>query len=576
MAGIEQYGQPVVRARPLDAPLVNPGIASPDAFGLAIAEGINRGAHGIAVANKLREREEATRDEVEAFDAYNRFIDEENDRAAEFLTRTGGRAVGLPEEARTAHDKSRDSLAQGLTRPGARERFNQLAERRWAQTDARIQGHTAAEVKRHTAQTYEGTIDRLAADAINESTPEALDQAARMRFATRQRQGQLVGTDAQTLELQHRADEAKLYGGAIEAAIEGGEWSNGKALLARYGERLPKEVRVGLESRLRDGGQNQQAQDTSDTIFRSGYATTKAAADRMVGQIADADLRQRTQVKVDQEWARREAALADARGATFESIAKAVEGGGDVEELLAQAPDAAALKEEDRRALRDVAKRTAARQEPAEGSDAYYLLRNAAAVAPQAFLATDLRTYRGRIPKGELAAMVELQADMRGQATRTSGKDAKPARGILSAEEIANNALRGIDINPNAADGKIDPRALAFKNQFDRALVAAGGADHLDSEGIKSIANRLMAEEVRKVSRSGWNPMRLFLGDTYDETSRAFESPGADRRAFAVGQIPGDTLPQVVQALRSAGIQSPTEEQILRAYNTTISTQAAE
>jgi hypothetical protein len=578
---IEQYGDLKVGRRPIDAPLANPAMASPDAFGAPIADGARRAVIGIAQANQLRQEEERKRDEVESLDAFNQFVDQENDRRADYLTRTGSKALDLPKVAREDHDKSRDELEAKLTRPGSKERFRQLTDRRWLQTDAQIQGHTREQAKKYTADTFNGSIERLGLDALEDGSPAALEYAERMRRVERQRLGQHLGMDGQTLEVEHRKDAAGLYGAAISNAIEGSNWKTAEDYLARYGDRLDKSTRVQMEGKIRAGSLNQKAQEYTDVIFKSGYAENPADADRMIKTIDDADLRDRVQVKVSQEFARRKVALAEARGAAFESIAKEVDAGADVEDLIAKHRDAAALEQADKDQLRATAARAAARKAVPAGSDSYYALRNAAAVTPDAFMREDLKLYRGRISEPERQAMIELQADMNARRIGSATKDSKPARGLLSSEDVANGILRSIDINPNLADGKLDPRAVAFKTQLDKAILAEGGLDKLDNDRIRTIGMRLILEENRKAAASTAGKVTNFLtvglagmagvGVDGETKVRAFEDAGADRRAFSVAQVPAESMPLAVEALRESGIENPTEDQILSTYNATVS-----
>lgn len=574
MPEIDQYGGPQVRARPKDAPLVNPGIASADAFGAPIAEGVARMSHGLGVAEKLRQQEQDKKDEIDAFDAFNKFVESENGRTADYLTRTGKNAENVTTEARSDHDKERDSIEQGLGSPGSKDRFRRLTDRRWTQTSARLENHSRTEVKRYTAQTYDGAISLSGQDGLEDGSPEALERASRIRFATRQRQGQLLGADGNTLEVQHRADDSALFGAAVEAAINEDDWQGAKAHLDQFGDRIDRDTRATLTGRVKDGSRNQEAQNLSDGIFKSGYATTRADADRMVKAIDDADLRDRVQAKVSAEFARRDVALAEARGKTYERGAAAALAGGDVDRFLATDPDAKALEERDITNLRRVAEDTANRREPKTGSDEYYDLRHSAAVMPDKFRQVDLKLYRGVINERERQGLIELQADMEARAGGTTGKGQKQPRGLLSVEDIANGTLEDIGITPGAKDGKHDPRARAFKEQFDRVILASGGMDNLSNDELRVIAKRLVADETRAVAAgkagkflntyTGGLAGLVGIGVDGEETVKAFEIPGD--RAFSLSQIPAEYIEEA-RKFRTKDGRAPTDDQIISAYN---------
>lgn len=575
-----------VRTAPLPAVMADPRMASPDAFGASIAQGLQRGAD---MAYRAQREAEDDRDDIEAVDALNQFAEADHQRMADYRNRTGGDARGLLDEAGNDYRKRQDEASAKLSRPGAKLRFKQMTDQRWSNRNSAILAeHQADQIRRYESSTLDSSVKRAHLDALDVGTDDALVEADRMGYLNRQRQADLMGTDPATLDLAARADRDALFSAAIEQDIEGDNWKGAQARLEKFGASMSKDKRMALESRIRDGGRNQTAQDTTDTIFRSGYATTKADADRMVAAIPDADLRGRTQTKVDHEWARRQAALAEVRGSKVEALSKAIEAGEDVEALLAKDENHMALEQSDRDNLRLTARRAALREEPPQGSDSYYGLRNMAAVAPQAFIREDLRLWRGKINETERQQMIEHQADLRGALKRTTEKGAKPARGFMTSEAIANDTLRGMGINPGVEDGKIDPRALAFKTGLDRAIAASGGDDALSADQVRAIAGRMVAEETRTVSAGGvgrWTNtiglglpgLALGIGKDSTEQVRSFEAPGADRRAFSVGQIPAGDLEAARQALKAHSKDpdfEPTEDQVLSTYNATISRQA--
>lgn len=575
MPEIPQSTGPRVRTAPLPTPLANPGMARPDAFGASIAEGLQRGAMQVDDANQrydaaLRQAEE-DQDDIEAMNAANGFIEEDHQRMTEFRAREGGNAKNLLADASTDYKKRQEEHGKKLTRPGAREKFRQITDARWANRNSAILGeHQANELEKYETQTLEAGIRNTHLDALDEGTDDALIRADRLTNLQRQEIADRKGLDPQTRDLLHRADREALFASAIEQNIEAGDWKAAKARLDKFGESaLSEGKRTVLSAKIREGGLNQEAQDTADTIFKSGFATKKADADRMVAAIKDADLRQRTQTKVDQEWARREAHIADTRGATYENLSKAVDAGADVERLLLTDPNAVTLEQADKDRLRLTAARAAERKAPPALSSRFYELRNLAAVSPQTFARLDLRLERGVITEDERGRLMEMQADETA-ARRTANGKAKPVRGIMSIEDVGNTILRSIDINPNVVDGKIDPRALEFKTQFDRAIVAAGGADNLETEQIRDIAKRLVVEETRKEDRGFLNPMRLIRGDSYDVKVRAFEAPGADKRAFTLSQVPAEYVNEALKMKGKDG-KPPSELQILNAYNASIS-----
>lgn len=565
----QSYG-PTVRREALPAPLANPGMASAAAFGAPIAEGAQRAARLVYEANKQAEED---RDTIDAMDAHNAFLEEDNARMTEYRARTGGNAKGLLEEASTDYRKRQDAHGAKLTSPGAKEKFRQITDQRWATRNSAILGeHQADQIRRYQIETLDSTVKNVHLDALNDGSDEALIEADRRAYLTRQRMADMTGADPQTVDLMHRADREGLFSSAVEQDIDADNWKGAKARLDKFGDAISKEKRTVLEAKIREGGLNQKAQDTADAIIKSGYAGTRADANRMIKAIDDADLSDRVRAKIDREFVARDAALAEARGATYEEIAKEVDAGADVETLLAKHSNAAALEQSDKDNLRRVADRAAERKETPDGSDEFYALRYFAASAPQAFLGTDLRLYKGVVSKREYNLLNVLKADMTSSALSTAAKgEEKPARGFLSEEDIANGILESIGIPPGVRNGLHDPRALAFKRQFNRAIVAAGGSDKLKTEQMEQIGKRLVAIEHRKVARADYSIIGMFDDGFYEAKFRAFELPDADDRAFSLEQIPASEIPKIRESLLRKGRaeRDITEDDIITTYNAT-------
>lgn len=559
MPDIEQYGGPQVRARPKDAPLINPGIATPDAFGAAVADGLQRGGLGVAEAMK---KAESDRDLIEAMNANNAFLEEDHQKMSEYRSRTGGNAKDLTTEAAEDYKKRQAEHEGKLTSPGAKERFRKITDARWVRRNSpQLIDHQREQMRKYESDTLTSSINNVHKDALDDGTDEALAEADRMSELTIHKLANMQGTDPQTREAALRGNRQSLYGSAIEQDIDAGNWKGASERLTKFGGVLDPMKRGDLERRTKEGGLNQQAQDTADTIFKSGYATKKADADKMVGAIKDEDLRSRTQAKVDHEWARREAALAEARGATFEGIAAEVEAGGDVEALLAKHPDAPALEQVDRARLRNLAGDVAKGHQPVPLGDTFLSVQ-AMATTPELrnqFLRTPLGIYRGSMTKEELAGLVKLQGDLR-SSPDTGGGDKLAT--IASMDNVREQTLRSIGIDPSLSEkNKDSKRALGFQRELQRQVwnQQQTTGKKLDDQGMQAIADRLVMDTIIHRDRSPFSPMRfapLIGSDTYDVHMPAFE---------ALNSVPEADKQQIREAYKEQG-KEPTDVEIIRAY----------
>ena len=533
---------PQVRTAPLPAPLANPGMASPDAFGAAIGEGLGRGG---VMALRAQQQAEEDRDDIEAADALNQFAELDHKKMAEFRSRTGGNARGVLDEAGEDYKKRQEEFSKKLTRPGAQQRFREMTDARWAnRNSAIITEHQVEQLRRYEADTLDGLVKTTQLDALDVGTDEALIEADRRAALTLERRLDLDGADPQTRDLTLRANRDTLVGAFIEQDIAADNWKGAKARLDKFGDTMSKGKRATLEAKVREGGLNQQAQDTADLIT-GAPDMTKADMDKAVASLKeDADLRQRTQVKVDQEWARRESAIREARVAAVDEIAKEVQAGADPVNVLAKHENRAALTAQDVEELHGLAARVASRNEPQPNGERWQELLNEASADPRAFMARNFRMELGKITRREYEEFARHKAAMIAGTLKKDATDPIP-QGIFSANDIANNAMREVGMNPEVKDGKQDPAALAFKRQFNKAIIAKGGHTKLTEPDMEKIAAGLLVKH--QIQKKG------FLGRDYSVEIPRFQLPGMDKAAFSPDQVPDNYRKEIDDALIKRG-----------------------
>jgi hypothetical protein len=200
---------------------------------------------------------------------------------------------------------------------------------------------------------------------------------------------------------------------------------------------------------------------------------------------------------------------------------------------------------------------------------------------PGEFMSHDFRRDRGQITENERGQLIELQADMKARTeTKSATGAAKPVHGLLSIEDIANSTMRSAKINPSVKDGFfVDERAPKFMRLFDKAILANGGTAALDSQKMQKIADKIMLESAMpdKASTAGqimsYTPVGWLFGAGKDGTKqvRAMDLPNADKMAFSVAQIPAASRTASIAALAKAGVNDPTEDEIVEHYNASLS-----
>jgi hypothetical protein len=232
----------------------------------------------------------------------------------------------------------------------------------------------------------------------------------------------------------------------------------------------------------------------------------------------------------------------------------------------------ASLDPEQQETLRQYAGRRDRGEKVATDWSAYYALRLAAAEegTRAEFLETNLLQFRNQLDDERFRELVDLQADLRGGRGRSAEATKKLLTGITSAEDAAREALVAAGINPEVSTKNADSaRAIAFRRQLDRRILAVQEqtGKPASAEEVRQLADDLLIKQTVREKRGAWSPGRLF-DDDYDDvgTRFAFESPGADRLAYAPRDVPGEERTKIVAALREAG-REPSEEAILDLYN---------
>lgn len=577
------YGDLKVASRPLDTPLVNPGIASADAFGASkaasgayISQGVLQGAQGIANGLRIQQQEEEKRDETEALDAVNNYMIRRNKDMPGYLGKTGKNALGVSGEAKKGHDVAREEIATTLKSPGAKDLFNRMAAKRWADEDRVVQGHEVGQIKQYQSETFEDSIKLIRQDAVDSGDPAQIQQAASMQHVTRLRLADLNGENPQETELKLREDSNQLFGGHIQAMLSSGNYQGAKVAYDSNKENLHGKTKEVLGEQVKVAGINQTAQTNSDLIM-SDPGQTKARAYAQANVIEDPGVRARTKTNIDRTFSERAAAKDEMQGSTYEDYAKRIDAGEPLGDIMGMDSRWNALDASQMKNLRGIEKDYIENRKPAALSDNYISLRNSAAELPQEFMAHDFRKERGQITESERGQLVELQADMKSRSSTRSTPSSKPVHGLLSIEDVANNTLRKVDIEPSVKDGKMDPRAMRFKQLFDRAILANGGTAALNSIQMQGIADRLMIEHAKPdkagtVGRAAnWLTFGAagFAGVGVDGVTkvRLMDAPNADKMAFSAAQLPEAGRAAAVKALSAAGITDPTEDELLEHYN---------
>jgi hypothetical protein len=332
------YGDRRVQTNPLSAPLVNPGIASPDAFGAPIAAGARSGLQSAFRGQQMREQAELSaqqeRDDFDVLDADNQLVDATNDLRAKALQERGKNAIGLTDRTRVEFDKIVAERAKALTSPQAKQMFMQRAAGRWNALDSSVVGHAETEITRYKEATLQGAIEREGLEAIESMDPARIADAERKRFVARQALSSMQGVD---LDVEHAKDASTLYAAATERFISAKDWRGAaKFYEENKGKILPSVRDKLIEPALNEARiQGETELLTAEiTMPRNGAIPTRTQAMSAASRIKDPEVKSRTMASIKALYVERDQAHESDQEASYNALHKVLrENGGDINSL---------------------------------------------------------------------------------------------------------------------------------------------------------------------------------------------------------------------------------------------------
>ena len=566
MAEIPQATGPSVRRAPLPTPLANPNMATPDAFGASIAQGLQRGAD---IAYRAKQEAEEDRDRVDAMNAANKFTEEENKRNLDYRNRQGVNAKDLTKEAEEAYRKSQNELEATLTTPGARQRFRMSTDSRWANhSSVALADHQRTQLDAYESQTLEGAAELARQDALNGVT--SIETALAKQQMTRDYLAHKKGEAPEVTAIKTQADTDRTIGDFITQQQKLGDPAGAQKAFDLHKDKLSPDVRAVIEQDLTKASQSAKAMTYADAIMQDP-AQTKAKAYQQLKMIEDPELRAKTAVNVEREFAQRTAIKNETQATSYESIADRIDAGESYDAIIKEDPALTGLLDDGQtRALRNLEQHVIQRTEPEEWAEPYAKARNTASQFPEDFAKKDLRLLKGQVRKSEYDDLNQRQQAIKALLNKSDDKTPEVTKGFLTVEDHVNNALRSIEVNPGSVDGVIDPRATRFRMLMDKKVRAAGGVGKVTAEQVQKFADDLILERdvLDPASTFGkamsYTPVGWMFGAGKDGTKkvRSYELPSYDNAAFSYDQMSKEQRTPAVDALGKAGVRDPTPLEI--------------
>lgn len=511
-------------------------------------------------------------------------LTQEYDPKTGWRQRKGSDSFGLHDTVLPDYDKQADEIAESIPDQEVRAKFKLAANDQRADLNQRLDGWVSDQHQQYEAQVLDnGVKTSQQAAALNWQNQERVgrevqDQAE--RILAYQRDNGLPPEWAAS-RIQQAASDT--HGNVIDQMLTAGNDAAAKTYLEKHKAEMTADAIAHYEKSVDYGNTLAQSQVEAARIYDDDKSLEEmsAEADKISDQNVQAATKQRLEnLKVLHRQA------VDERGSKLldDCLRLSNQDPRGIDAIPPQ--KLAALNETDPKrfgVLMATAQRRVHREDVTtpEGYSVFSLNRSAltGALGEEAqknALGEDPNNYADKLSRKDLDDWHQL---------RDKARVGKVPHGLLNAEDVANQTLTSVGINPGKdKDGNVDPRATRFRTLLNRAIIANGGTEKMTSEQIQHQADKLLVEMavpdpaglIGKGIRYGTFGLGGLVGFGVDGTKnvRAFDMPGADLMAFSVEQVPADGRDKARAALIKQGIAQPSPEQIIDTYNAAVLHQA--
>lgn len=552
MPRVPQY-DPKVRAAPIPGARLT-AQTSPDTYGAAVGQGVQNVGQAVL---KVQKEEKERADQIAKMASDNQSSVVASDLLNKALATKGQNSFGVVESSLQEYDKSAGEIEAGLSNQEQRTAFRAQSQQRRLAMSSRLQGHVLEQTSIYDREQTSAAVDNLRNDAIANPSDAANKTAQQRQLIQEHATRNGMPPEWTALEAGKAVSDTHLQ--VLSGLAAAGDEQGASTYHKNFSGELVGKDREAADKIVSVSVTRAQSQRISDDILlkiENGDILTAsdavAAAKAAAGD--DAKLRDEAVDRVKVEWATRRSSIDQEQHRRFDQADEMFRDRSSVSDIEPATWSALTASQQD--SFRDLERKRATNSLPLDNSDKYYVLRGIAA-SPQTkndFLGIDLREYRPQLSKGDYDRLIEIQSEM-----RKGAGDSKLLRGIDTEEQVVNQLMGEVGINPQVGKADPDPRAISFRAQLNAAVIANQVATGKEAgpEDVKAIGKRLMAEVTISTPRAWYNPARWVAGDD-DETYKYFEAP-----------IPAAERDKIVQAFKDEGV-SPTDEQIRSAYTATV------
>lgn len=561
----------------------------PNAMGAAVARGL--GDVG-AVQQDIYLRHKQAADQIAVQEAEVRAAHLTNqllyDPQTGALNRRGKDAANIPGETFPKLQQGLDGIAGGLKNDSQKRAFAAVSASRRTQVDTIVQQHISSEIKRWDDETTQGAIDAGRNDAlVNFMDPKIVQDGIARQLTAIDEHAKRNGIPPELREAAIRDAESTTRAGVIGRMVDNGQTEEARQTYEVWKFRIDGQHQQIIDRTLKAGIQKDEARKIADDIIMTEPADGKPRDELSALQELDArkdmpaDVHDRTRNLIVQHFGDQRRAEDQRQADTYDSAVQALTDPKNTKGIDGVPPSLVAglTKPQYKEAFIRFAAQQAKREAPTTDPNLYEdLYRRASHEETRAaFLEEHLSQYRDRLAPADFQELVKMQARMQEEKVKDAGKLGY-ARGIESNERIVTDVLKGAGIiKPHAKDMTVDDNARVsnFRSQLSRAVAVAeeNTGKIATPEVVRAEANKLMTQTTWQTPRAGLNPVGWVMG-AHNNTAPAFESPGYDKIAYTINDVPAADIDEITSEYRKQGVNvehmdpKALEKKVLEKYNT--------
>lgn len=527
----------------------NPNAASITSFGGA--QGVNpyEAISGLGqAAERIGEAEKKRADDTQTQIGQGKIITLKNKmlygdaETPGLLMKKGQDAFGILDQGQEIWSKGVQNIRDSLSNDDQKLMLDKIANHYWNESSTEMNRHMATQVQQVRKDTFDAGVQVNRDDAIqNYQIPGKIEESLGV-------QRTLLLDHAQDLGIKPGSDEfraldldikSKTHAGIVERMMNNGQDLEAKKYFEDNRDEFSGPDLLKVEKVVEEGSARGESQRIVDGILSRDLSSQDALSE--IRGIENPKVRDEAYSRYKNEIETQKALTRDQQEKQYEAVSQIVEQTKSrdsipIEQWLSLAPA-------ERSAVDSRIKQLNSDIQPPANSETFYTLRTMAATPElqDDFRKENLLTYKGKVTDPELRNLIDLQTSLR----KGDGKADPLLNGYRSSQEIVNDTLKSLSINPNAKAGTSAAKNVnRFRQMVDEQinLKQAETGKKVSTQDVQDISDMLATKIVKD---------RGFL---FDSHARLFELDRNTPFQIDASEIPRGERIKIEDALRSRNL----------------------